>query len=63
MKNEKTYTTPQVAEKLGVHYLTVIRWIAEHKVIPGNIHKFKKTRRFFFTEADVEAMRKWHEGE
>jgi len=44
------YTTAEIAKKIGVHKLTINRWVKEGRLIP---HKFG-VKKFYFTESSIE---------
>jgi predicted site-specific integrase-resolvase len=58
---KKTYSTPEVAKAVGVHRITLQRWLATGKVrpslaIPANGHTIRR-----FSEADVKRVKKYKE--
>jgi len=54
------YTPHNLADFVGVHYVTVVRWIEEGKIKPTYVHKFKDTNRYYFSAKDIEKVRSWH---
>lgn len=54
----KTYSTPQVAKMLGVHFLTIHRWIKSGAVTPKGIELSDGRMLWRWSETDVEKARK-----
>jgi predicted site-specific integrase-resolvase len=61
-----TYSTLQVAQSVGVHRITLQRWMSAGKVKASQCLQFNGEKRWRWTEADLETVRKYkrlHYGE
>ena len=55
----RTYSTAQVAAKIGVHKITLIRWLLDGKVRePRRVNQAGQAIRIW-TDRDVERVRKY----
>jgi DNA-binding transcriptional MerR regulator len=57
--SEKTYSTVQVAKRLGISWSTLHRWIESKKVQPPPVHTFGGVQVRLWTDGDLEAARKY----
>lgn len=49
---ENLFTIPEAAKELGVHFVTLYRWINK-----GKVHPFRLAGQVFITTDDVEALK------
>lgn len=57
----RTYSTAEVADKVGVHKVTLIRWLLDRKVEePRRVSQVGQVLRIW-TDRDVERVRKYKE--
>jgi len=54
----KVYGTPRVAKLVGIHYLTLHRWISEGKIKPHGIPLADGRVLYQWTEKDIETAKK-----
>src|SRR6266566_5714781 len=54
----KVYGTPKAAKLVGVHYLTLHRWIGEKKIKPNGITLADGRTLYQWTEKDIETAKK-----
>ena len=57
-KEMKTYSTRQVAELLGIHWVTLHQWIKRGKVIPPKITHVGRVKVRLWTQREVDRLRK-----
>jgi excisionase family DNA binding protein len=57
--SEKTYSTVQVAKRLGISWSTLHRWIESKKVQAPPVQALGGLQVRLWTEADLEAARKY----
>ena len=57
MKKAKTYGTPAAAKLIGVHYLTLHRWLEAGKVKPKGIELADGRKLWQWTDDDIEKAR------
>jgi DNA-binding transcriptional MerR regulator len=55
---EKTYTTSEVARKVGVSYQTLHNWLNSNLVPSPKLVNVGKNSVYLWTEADIERARK-----
>lgn len=48
-----TYGTPAVAKMVGIHYVTLHRWIADGKIKPHGIELADGRMLYQWTDADI----------
>jgi predicted site-specific integrase-resolvase len=58
MKNDLLYTATVTAKKIGVSYKTLYIWILKEKVKPIRIDNFGKYNRYYFTQKQIDNIRK-----
>jgi len=66
MKARQTYSTKEVAREVGIHWVTLLRWLSEGKVHPSIGVPMNGQTLWRWTAADVERVRKYktaHYGE
>ena len=54
----KTYSTPKAAKLIGVHFVTVHRWLAEGLIKPASVELEDGRRLWRWTDADIAAAKK-----
>ena len=55
----KTYSTKQVAKKVGIHWITLHEWRAAGKVRASQEIRLNGPKHWRWTEADVERVLKY----
>jgi hypothetical protein len=55
----KTYSTKETARTLGVHFITLQRWVTKAKVRPSQKIRQNGFTLWRWTEADVEKAKKY----
>jgi len=55
---KKTYSTPQAARLLGVHFITLHRWIRDKKIRPSVAISLEGRTLWRWTDADITKGRK-----
>lgn len=55
----KTYSTKEVARKIGIHWVTLHKWIAAGKVRPSQQIGMNGGKHWRWTEVDVARVRKY----
>lgn len=55
---ERTRLTPEAAKILGVHHLTLHRWIKQGLIEPKSVSYSGGRRLYQWTDADIEKARK-----
>jgi predicted site-specific integrase-resolvase len=56
-----TYSTKQAADKAGIHWVTLRRWLASGKVRPSLAVPYDGRTLYRWNDADVERLRKYKE--
>ena len=54
----RRYTTNEAATKLGVHRVTLQRWIRDRKIMAPEVQKVGVLKFRLWTAADIERVRK-----
>ena len=57
----KTYSTKQVATKVKVHWVTLLRWVSSGKVKASIVVPYDGRHLHRWTDADVEKVRRYKE--
>jgi hypothetical protein len=55
----KTYSTRQVAAMIGIHWVTLRRWLVDKKVRPSVVIPLDGRTLWRWTKADVEVARQY----
>jgi predicted site-specific integrase-resolvase len=55
----KTYSTKQVAEAVGISWITLRRWLASGKIRPSKSLPFDGRTLWRWTDGDLERLRKY----
>ena len=55
----KTYSTKQAAAKVGLHWVTLRRWLSAGTVRPSQAVPYDGRTLWRWTDADVEKLRKY----
>jgi predicted site-specific integrase-resolvase len=63
MKKAKTYGTPAAAELIGVHYLTLHRWLQAGKVDARAIELADGRKLWQWTDDDIEKAKAFKAGQ
>ena len=58
MKNEKTYSTPQAAKKIGISFITLRRWLRDGKIRQSVAIPVAGRTLWAWTDADIAKGRK-----
>jgi predicted site-specific integrase-resolvase len=53
VKTKKTYSTPQAAQKIGVSFPTLHRWLRDGKIRPSIAIPVDKRTLWAWTDADI----------
>jgi predicted site-specific integrase-resolvase len=59
MKTKRTYSTKEVAREVGIHWVTLLRWISDGKVRPSLGMPMNGQTLWRWTDSDVERVRKF----
>jgi predicted site-specific integrase-resolvase len=57
----KTYSTKQVAKVIGIHWVTLRRWLANRRIRPSQGIRLNGSTLWRWTDRDVERVRKYKE--
>jgi excisionase family DNA binding protein len=55
----RTFSTPQAAKRIGVHWVTLRRWLAEGKIRPSVAVPMDGRTLWRWTKADVKRARQF----
>jgi predicted site-specific integrase-resolvase len=55
----KTYSTRQAAKLVGIHWVTLHRWLASKKVRPSQATPMNGSTLWRWTDADVEKLKNY----
>ena len=55
----KTCSTKEAAQRAGIHFITLQRWVAENKVSPSQRIKQDGFTLWRWTDSDLERVRKY----
>ncbi len=55
----RTYSTKEAAKKVGVHWMTLHKWIAAGKVRPSEQIGMNGGKHWRWTEQDIQKIRKY----
>jgi hypothetical protein len=56
---KRTLSTKQAAAKVGIHWVTLLRWLASGKVKPSQAVPYDGRTLWRWTDADVEKLKKY----
>jgi predicted site-specific integrase-resolvase len=56
---KRTYSTKQAADKAGIHWVTLLRWLASGKVKPSQAVPYDGRTLWRWTDADVKRLLKY----
>ena len=57
----RTYSTKEAAKRVGVHWMTLHKWIAAGKVRPSEQIGMNGGKHWRWTEQDIQKVRKYKE--
>ena len=55
----KTYSTKEVARRVGVHWVTLHKWIAAAKIRPSQQIEMNGGKHWRWTKSDIEKVRRY----